>query len=81
MMKQVIMGLSARQPSQQKTSGDGSRPKSASLHLPRSQHRNDFELHDDLDVVKPGPLSLVGLSVCKFGGRGLGAVHCLMERG
>ena len=50
MMKQVIMGLSARQPSQQKTCGDGSRPKSASLHLPRSQHRNDFELHDDLVV-------------------------------
>ena len=63
MMKQVVMGLSARQPSRQRVGGDGGRPKSASLHLPR---RNDFELHDDLEVVKPGPLSLVRF--CQGGG-------------
>ena len=63
MMKQVIMGLSARQPSRHKAGGDSGRPKSASLHLPRSQHHSHFELHDDMDVVKPGPLSLVSVLV------------------
>lgn len=57
MMKQVVMSLSTRQPSTSKSSGDMGKPKSASLHLPRTHH-SDFELHDDLDVVKPGPLSL-----------------------
>lgn len=59
-MKQVVMGLSARLPSREKASGD-SKPKSASLHLPRSHnpHHSDFEVHDDLDIHKPGPLSLV----------------------
>ena len=59
MMKQVVMGLSQRQPSRSKVSDSDGRSKSASLHLPRFQQRNDFETHDDLDVVKPGPLSLV----------------------
>ncbi|KAK7096662.1 progesterone-induced-blocking factor 1-like [Littorina saxatilis] len=58
MMKQVLMGMSARQESRQKGPGEVSRPKSASLHLSRSQRRNDFELHDDLEVFKPGPLSM-----------------------
>ena len=68
MMKQVIMGLSARQPSRHKAGGDSGRPKSASLHLPRSQHHSHFELHDDMDVVKPGPLSLVSVLVWVGGG-------------
>ena len=72
-MKQVIMGLSARQPSRQKAGGDSGRPKSASLHLPRSQHHSHFELHDDMDVVKPGPLSLVSVLV------GLGVAQFLMS--
>ncbi|KAL8573389.1 hypothetical protein ACOMHN_032404 [Nucella lapillus] len=54
MMKQVVLGLSSRQPSRQKTGS-----KSASLHLPRTSPRhNCLDLQDDLDVVKPGPLSL-----------------------
>ncbi|XP_076467958.1 progesterone-induced-blocking factor 1-like [Babylonia areolata] len=57
LMKQVVMGLSTRQPSRHKAgSSNVDRSKSASLHLPASQHH--FDLHDDMDVVKPGPLSL-----------------------
>lgn len=57
-MKQVLMSMSTRDPNpRRKAAGDTGKPKSASLHLPRTHH-SDFELHDDLDVVKPGPLSL-----------------------
>ncbi|XP_025087793.1 progesterone-induced-blocking factor 1-like [Pomacea canaliculata] len=55
-MKQVVMSMSERVPSAKQV-GDERRPKSASLHLPSTHHR-DFEIHDDIDIVKPGPLSL-----------------------
>lgn len=59
-MKQVVMSMSERVPSAKQV-GDERRPKSASLHLPSTHHR-DFEIHDDIDIVKPGPLSLVKIA-------------------
>lgn len=58
-MKQVVLSMSSGQSkSHHQNPGSKTKPQSASLHLPHTHH-GDFEVQDDLDVVKPGPLSLV----------------------